>query len=143
MDCLVVLSEPFAMVRGHDEEGVLSQAEALQGPVEPPDQLVGPRHFAVVRASGVPGGIRLRRLVRIVGIVEVDPGEYAAVVLGLEPRHRLPHRLVAALLDRVQEAGIVRAGVEMVGVGVEAALEARLGRDHDGRHEPRCGSPRP
>ena len=60
-----------------------------QGGVEAADQVVGPRHFPVVGPVGVARGVRLRRLVGIVRIVEVHPGE-APLVDRTRASHRSP-----------------------------------------------------
>ena len=135
---LAVLAEAFAVVGGHDEKRLALQTLALEGGVEAAHQLVGPGHLAVVEAAGVAGGIGLGRRVGVVGVVEVQPEEEALLAWHLlEPSQGLAQRLVAALLDRVQEPGVVGIGLELVGVEVEAAVEPRLPREDDRRHEPR------
>ena len=80
--------------------------------VEPAHELVRPRDLPVVRTPGVLRGVGLRRLVRIVRIVKVNPREPPLVAGLAKPRDRLRRRLVAALLDGVQETRIVLADLE-------------------------------
>jgi hypothetical protein len=137
---LFVLAETFAVVRRHDEERIFLEPGLCEHRVEPADERVGPGDLAVVRAPGVVRRERFRGLVRVVGIVEVQPREEAlALLLLLEPGDRLCRGHVAPPLDRVEEPCIVLADLEAIGIGVEAARQPRLPREHDGGDEPRRG----
>jgi hypothetical protein len=132
---LPVVAQAFSVVGGHDEHGLVPEAEAREGGVEPAEELVRPGHLAVVGALGVPGGVGLGRLVGVVGIVEVQPEEEPPRrpqrrLRLLEPGHGLGRRAVAPLLDGVQELSFPAAPCELVGVDVEAAVQAGRGIEH-------------
>ena len=133
----LVLVEALAVIGRDDEERVVAKLRRRERRVDPAHQLVGPRHFPVVRTSGVLRRVWLRRLVGIVRIVEVHPREAPVRTRGTQPRRHLRHRGVAALLNRVQEAGIVLADVELVRVIGEPARQPGLPRQHDRRDERR------
>jgi hypothetical protein len=141
MHVLAVLAQAFAVVRRDDDERVASPAPAVERVEKAPHELVREGDLSVVRPVGVAGRVRLGRLVGVVGIVEVEPREEARRRPLLEPGDRLRGGFVAAPLDRVEEARVVGAQLEPVGVDVEAAVQAGLRGEHDrgdeaGRVEP-------
>src|SRR5829696_6869015 len=65
----------------------------------------------------------------------MDPGEAAAGPRLREPCRRLTNRDIAALLNGVEEPGIVFANVEAIGEMGESAAQSGLLREHDRRDE--------
>ena len=85
--------------------------------------------------------VGLRRLVRIVRLVEVDPREAPTVPRLLEPGDRLRNRELPRLLRGAQERRGVRVRLEVGRVEVEAARQPGVGADHDRRDEGRRAEP--
>ena len=126
------------MVGSQDEECVVSQTQFIDGGVETANQLIRPGHFAIVEPLGIVRSVGLGRLVGVVRIVQMDPSEESVLpVVRLEPSDGLVGCDVPALLDRIQEAGVVTVFLELVRVQVEATVEARLRRKDDGGNERR------
>ena len=135
VNCLAMLVESFAVVGGHDEQGVVALPRLGEHCVETAHQIVGPGDLAVVQPAGVSRRVRFGRLVGIVRIVEVHPCE-APLRSGLaKPCRRFGHCRVSAFLDGIEEPCVVVANLEPVGVGVEPATESGLLRQHDRRYE--------
>jgi hypothetical protein len=137
---LAVLAQALAVVGRDHEQGLFAQAQPAQGLVEATDQLVRKGHLAVVEPARIAGGIRLRRLVGIVGIVEVQPQEGARrgrplASDRLEPGHRGPGGDVTLLLERAQELGLAGPAFEARVVDLEAAVEPGGRIEHDRRNE--------
>ncbi len=135
VQALLVLAEPFAVVGEDDERRVVAEPERAERVLEAAEELVGPRHLAVVGTPCVAGGVGLGRLVGIVRLVEVKPEEDSLARLAVEPRDGLRDRGLAPLLDGVQELRVAARALEAIGVDVEAAVEAGLRVEHDRRDE--------
>ena len=75
MRALAVLAERLPVVRRDDDERAVERARAAQAIQKGTERRVRVGDFPRVRIGGVARSIRLRRLVGIVRIVEVDPGE--------------------------------------------------------------------
>lgn len=68
-------------------------------------------------------------------VVQVHPREPAFGSGLCKPGRGFSNRCVPALLDGVQESGVVFSDLELIRVVGEAAAEPRLFRQHDRRHE--------
>ena len=68
-----VLAQTFAVISAEHDQGVRIQAFRFQKSNQPSDLRVGESDLPVVRAVLVFGGVRSRRTIRIVGIVQVHP----------------------------------------------------------------------
>ena len=132
---LAVLAEALAVVGEEDEDRAVPDPRALQPRDEAPHDLVGVGDLAEVRLARVAREERLRRLVGRVGVVEVDPGEELLRLHALEPREGEVHHLVALLLDGAEVHDLVLREVEVVGVVVEALVEAPARVEHPGADE--------
>ena len=108
---------------------------AFSHAIEPAHDLVGVRHLAEVGLALVARGEGLGRLVGGVGVVEVDPGEEGLLLHRLQPGQGEVHHLVPLLLHGAEVDDLVLGQVEVVGVDVEALVEAPARVEHPRPHE--------
>ncbi len=130
VNVFAMLAQTLTVIRGHDDQRVVEPAVITQCGDQPADELVRPRHLAVVRTIRVLDGVAPRRLVRVVRIVKMNPGEKPR--LPLEPSNGFFGDDIAPLLDRIQKARIVFTDFEAIRIMAEAAGETGLPRQHDG-----------
>ncbi len=97
---LAVIAEAFSVVPHDHDHGAVVQAEVLQRPEHARDLRIGEGDFAVVGVFLVLRCERLRRPVRRVRVVEMDPGEERPGFRRHDPRQRLIDDLVGRPLDR-------------------------------------------
>src|SRR3954451_3110984 len=64
VDVLAVLAERFSMIGCDDDHGRVQYASIVQRTDQPADQIITPRHLAVVWTSRVARGVWLRRRIR-------------------------------------------------------------------------------
>jgi hypothetical protein len=133
-----MVAQPFPVVRRHDDQGSVVDAEALQEAEEIADDRVGGGDLPVVRER-VARAVGLRRIVGHVGLVEVEEEEEPRVLLRLHPFPGQRLRRGAGPL----EVGEGRPGprVDRVLVRIERGGETGLAAEHVGRHGRRRGIP--
>ena len=83
-----------------------------------------------IGVAGMLASVRLRRIVRRVRVVEVNPARRTGVPRLLQPWQRVVHDLVAATLDLPIESDLVLRQVEVVEVRVESLIDAPLRVEH-------------
>src|SRR6266404_1617768 len=95
---------------------------------EAADNRIGIRNLAVVRRGGVVSLERLRRIIRVMGIVEMQPDEKRPLLVTAQPAQRAISNIfrapLHALVPVFARLTLVKIGV----INVETALEARSGR---------------
>src|SRR5205823_8342537 len=106
---------------------MVEEAALLQERQQPSDLRVGERNLAVVEASAIAAGVRLRRCVRKMGIVKVDPQKKGLPGSLLQPAQRLIHHQVAAPLSEVEIGFVEPAEVEVVKVGLKSLIQSESG----------------
>src|ERR1700676_4741470 len=95
---------------------------------EAADNRIGICDLAVVRGGGIVSFERLRRIIRVMSIVEVQPDEKWPLLVTAQPPQRAVSNIFRAPLHALVA---VFARLTLVKIGViyvEAALEARSGR---------------
>ena len=102
------------------------------------DRRVGIGNLAIVGRVCIPGFERLRRIVGIVRIVEMEPEKEGARATLFEPSLGSSHNLVSPAFDALVPV-LSRTAVEAGIVEIEATIETRRGslnriKDY-GRHE--------
>ena len=158
MAALAMFAEALAVVRRHHDCRPIQRPLGKPGE-QPPDHRVGVRDFGVIRL--VLRGVRFRRAVRLVGIVEVDPREPRTRGLGLgagwrgqragdlgtrglgtrrgvDPGQRGPDDVLPAAFGAFGGIACVFFSVAIV-VFVESAVETEPGVEHE-RADERTGA---
>ena len=117
-------AEGLAVIGGDGHDGVVIKAAGFQLAHEFADYLVFIGDGSVVRLGGVFAFVGLGRIVRVVGVVEMDPEEERAAGMLAEPGEGTGDDLAAAPLDGgvtiFARALIMKRGI----VGIEAAIKA-------------------
>jgi hypothetical protein len=129
---LAVLSERFPVVGGEDDERSLPGTQTLDLRQKRADLGVDVGRFPRIGIFPIPGGERLGRRVRRVGVPEVDPAEPFSRPAGKPVRRGLDDLGRPALPGR--PAGGCPAG-ERVVVDVEVPVEAESGIQGEGPDE--------
>jgi hypothetical protein len=137
---LAVAAERLAVVAHHHDHGAVLEAVRFQPGQASPHLLVGEGDLSVVEpaqaASAESRAERLGRLVGRVRVVQMDPREEWAPLVGVEPRERRVHDLVARPLHGPEIQVLVLPEVEAVVVHVEPLVESPAAVEHE-RGDPR------
>ena len=134
---LAVVAEALAVIAHHQDDGAIVDAERFELRDHPRHLAVGERDFAVVGMPLVARRERLRRAVRRVRVVEVQPGEKGLAAARVQPGERLIDDVVGGALDGAERDPARLAEIELVVVGVEPLRDPPLGIEHVGADEPR------
>jgi hypothetical protein len=70
-----MFAERLTMIGHHDDKGAIECACGAQAIEKGSERRVGVCDLAEIRIRNVSGSVRLWRFVRLVGVVEVDPGK--------------------------------------------------------------------
>ncbi len=131
---LPVLSQRLTVIGQHRHHGVLLVARGAQPIDQPPELRVGECDLAVVRPARKRSPVRLRRVVRGVGVVKVHPDEERRVPRPGEPGEGgVDHVARGTLRTGARD----RAVLEVLAECVEPLPEAEGGGDGVGAHEGR------
>src|ERR1700674_364287 len=95
---------------------------------EAADNRIGIRDLAVVKGGGVVSLERLRRIIRVMGIVEMQPDEKRPLLVTAQPAQGAVGNVLRAPLDALVPVFSRLALVKIRVIQVKAALEARSGR---------------
>ena len=129
---LAVLTERLAVVRGHHEH----RGRGVEARDERAERRVGVGHLAVVRPPAGQLQVLCRRLVGIVGIEQVHPGEPRLGRTGVEPSADRGDHVSGGALQFREGDRRGRGAPEVRVVEVEAAVEA-VGRIENGAGDER------
>ncbi len=134
---LAVVAEPFTVIRHEEDRRLPVQLLALERVQQPADHLVVVRHLLVVRGEA---GERRPLHVRAVHVVQVQEQEEARRALAVEPLLGRRFRVGAVAPDVAHRRA--RRGRGHVGVEeVEPLADARVGAQHERRHDAAGGEP--
>jgi hypothetical protein len=139
---LAMIAEAFAVVAHDYDDRAIEEVVCVQVRDDAAHLRVGEGNLCIVRAAAQTGGVRFRRFVRRVRIVQVEPAEEARAACAVEPPQCLVHDFVRRPLDVPQRDPAVLRQVEVVEVRVEPLIEPPLRVQDVGRHE-RAGSDLP
>lgn len=92
------------MVSYRYDDGSLRQSAPVEDVEEPPDLRVGEHDLTDVRID-VDGPVRLRRIVRRMGIIEVGPEQERGFSHRLQPIERVGDHRISAPLQRLRQQG--------------------------------------
>ncbi len=127
MPLFSMFSERFSVIGRDCDDRVLVKAVPLQDGEEVSEHCVGICNFPVIRSGGIPLLEGRRRIIRIMGIVEMHPDEKRTGLVVTQPCERMigdyfgpPLHAAVAILTRSSR-------VEVRVIDVEAALKARRG----------------
>ena len=135
MEALAVLAERLAVIAHHDDPALLGADARLERFDQPAELGVHGGDLGQVRRVGRGAearAVRLRRLVRLVRVVVVHPEEERPAILARE--------VVESARGGRGRRALVGAGIELVVVDLEPALEAELAVERKTRDE-RGGRP--
>ncbi len=118
-----MLAKSFPMVGGDGDDRVLIQAVLPQYLDKTADNRVRVGNLAVVRLGGIVGFEGLRRVIRIVGIVEMQPDKKRPLLMTAQPTQRAIRNILRAPLDAFVAVFSRLALVKVRVVYVKAALE--------------------
>ena len=136
---LTVTSQRLAMIADDDDDGALVDARAPQPGEEPIHLLIDERDLAVVRSGRTStaelGHQRLRRLIRSVRVVEMDPGEERPGLAFVQPTERGIEDLIGGPLNRREVQLLDLAHIELVVVRAEALIESPAAVENESPNE--------
>ena len=121
---LVMLAQAFAMISDHDDKRVVIPARLFQIPNKSSQDGIGVSNLAVIQAIFVGLRIGRRRLVGIMGIVEMDPNEMRSGGMRGHPCFRVLHHIRAAPFDPAPARFCLGLRGKVV-VEIEAAIQSR------------------
>jgi hypothetical protein len=126
-----MFAETLSMIGRHREERLRPQSETLEGFVELTDECVRVCDLAIIREVTVPGRVGLRRFVRIVRFVQVEPEENSIRAARLfEPRDRCAKRLGTRPLQCTDDFSALGFR-QLVVITVESAIESAASLEYE------------
>src|SRR5260370_27539581 len=128
MAVLSMIAEGLSMVGGDGTDGVLIHPVLPQLLHKAADNRVRVGDLAIVRLRGIVSLERLRRVIRVVSIVEMQPDEKRPLLMTAQPAQRAVGNILRAPLPALLTVLSSLALLKLSLIHVEATLEAQSTR---------------
>src|SRR6516164_4413976 len=130
-----MLAQALTVISGEYNQRSVEKISLFEERYQAPHLCVSEGDLAIIGLAAIPAGIRLRRRIGKMRIVEVDPKQKRPMRIALQPAQRLFHHHVAAALHQVQ-VGLVKAvEVKVVEIGIKTFVEAEAGVQNSGANK--------
>ena len=136
---LAMFAEALAVIAHHHDDGVAREIVLVEVREQPADLRIDEGDLADVGAVRVARLEGLRRRVRRMRVVEVDPPEEARSGDLVEPRQRVIGYFIAGPIDAAERQRLIFRQVEVVEVGLKALRDPPLVIEYVGADEPAGG----
>src|SRR5579864_3723808 len=126
-----MLTQSFSMIGHYGDQRTIVKAAQPQPVEKLADRRIDVGNLAIVGSRGVASLERLRRIIGIVSVVEMDPDEEWAVMVCCQPVERVPDDFAATTLNRLiavfSRTSTMEAGIIKVESAFKAGGRARFG----------------
>ena len=134
-----VVTQAFAVITRQDDQRVRKALLLLQKRHQTTHLSIHKSDFPIIGASLVAADIGLRRLVRVVGIVQVNPKEERSLRFVLHPRQCFVYNGITWSFHDVCLLFVKVLEIEVVEVGLKALIQSIAGIQNGRTEESRCG----
>src|SRR6516164_6922969 len=122
-----MLAQALTVISGEYNQRSVEKISLFEERYQAPHLCVSEGDLAIIGLAAIPAGIRLRRRIGKMRIVEVDPKQKRPMRIALEPTQRFVQHGVAAALHKVQVGFVKAVEVKVVEIRIKALIEAEAG----------------